>query len=479
LLLYGCAVTILFSGIDDFFIDLVFWFQKITGPGQSQKKEPSRQELDNKPEQPIAMMVPAWQEALVIAKMAQVAAETFLYDNYHIFIGTYPNDPETQKAVDGIALTYPNVHKVVTKNPGPSTKADCLNNVIGQILRFEQEEGIRFEIIYMHDAEDVVHPYELKVMNFYVPDYDLVQIPVVPLPRKWWQFTPGHYLDEFSEVHGKDMLVRERLIGNVPSAGVATAFSRHALNTLFRIHKGLAFNTESLTEDYDIAYRLKVQGLKEHFVRIKIPGGENPINPAWKKLSNLVASRGYFPTTFNRAKRQKSRWIIGIVFQGWQSIGWPKGLANKYVFYRDRKAVFTNPAIGLAYFVTGSILLMEIFSGLGDGTYWYPALIPPGSHLWTLLTLNGFFLLSRLFHRAFFVTEIYGIKEGLLSAPRMVWGNVINFFAFARAVNQFFRGQQQKKEVAWDKTDHEFPDEHLHGEPLRDQSTIKTDRLDP
>ncbi len=82
-------------------------------------------------------MVPAWHETGVIGKMAELAATTLDYENYHIFVGTYPNDPDTQRDVDQVCARFSNVHKVVCARPGPTSKADCLNNVLDAILQFE------------------------------------------------------------------------------------------------------------------------------------------------------------------------------------------------------------------------------------------------------------------------------------------------------------------------------------------------------
>jgi adsorption protein B len=55
-----------------------------------------------------------------------------------------------------------------------------------------------------------------------------------------------------------------------------------------------------------------------------------------------------------------------------------------------------------------------------------------------------------------FVTRYYGIFEGLLSAPRMMWSNFVNFFANLRALRQVMEMGDSRR-VAWDKTTHEFP----------------------
>ncbi|HYQ51650.1 MAG TPA: glycosyl transferase family protein, partial [Pseudomonas sp.] len=76
--------------------------------------------------------------------------------------------------------------------------------------------------------------------------------------------------------------------------------------------------------------------------------------------------------------------------------------------------------------------------------------------LTTLLWLNGLMLINRLFQRGWFVTRYYGIGEGLMSAPRMMWSNFVNFFANLRALRQVMEMGDSRR-VAWDKTTHEFP----------------------
>lgn len=50
----------------------------------------SYRELYKPDEKPLAIMVPAWNETGVIGNMAELAATTLDYENYHIFVGTYP-----------------------------------------------------------------------------------------------------------------------------------------------------------------------------------------------------------------------------------------------------------------------------------------------------------------------------------------------------------------------------------------------------
>ncbi len=51
----------------------------------------------------------------------------------------------------------------------------------------------------------------------------------------------------------------------------------------------------------------------------------------------MICVREYFPDTFSTAVRQKSRWIIGIVFQGFKTHKWTSSLTLNYFLWRDRK----------------------------------------------------------------------------------------------------------------------------------------------
>ena len=91
------AIVIFISGVDDLFIDIAYWVRRawraLTVYARHQRMDSSA--LYAIEEKPLAIMVPAWQEHGVIGRMAELAATTLDYENYHIFVGTYPNDPET------------------------------------------------------------------------------------------------------------------------------------------------------------------------------------------------------------------------------------------------------------------------------------------------------------------------------------------------------------------------------------------------
>ena len=464
------TVIILFiSGIDDFFIDVYYWIRRGFKSLVEENKYPNltTKELIRHPEKPLALMVPAWDEAVVIEKMLLNTLKTFQYDNLHIFVGTYPNDPATQEKVDNVTAIHSNVHKVINKTPGGTTKADCLNNVIDYIFEYEKSTGIDFTTITYHDSEDIVHPMELKLANYVIgtEGKDLMQIPVMPLTTNPMNFNGTHYQDEFIETGFKDMLVRESISGYVPSSGVATSFSKKAISTLSRLNNGVVFNTKSLTEDYDIGYRLLSEGLKLAFVTFPVTVKRKV--KTWygtieeREVEEYIVSKGYFPTKFLQAYRQKSRWMVGIIFQGYRDIGWPKGLGLKYILYRDRKAIFTHPANLFAYIIMLNLIFLSLTYSFNDTAWHFPDFIPEESWLWTLIYFNAIFLVSRFFHRFYFVNKFYGMSSAILSIPRLIWGNIVNLFALVRAFSQYRDAGKgkKKKEVKWDKTDHEFPDD--------------------
>lgn len=113
-------------GLDDLFIDLCYWGRKLIRRFRIYDKfeKADEKRLYEVPEKPLAIMVPAWNEVGVVGEMAHLAASTIDYENYQIFVGTYPNDPQTQADVDAVCLHYPNAHKVVCARPGPTSKAE-------------------------------------------------------------------------------------------------------------------------------------------------------------------------------------------------------------------------------------------------------------------------------------------------------------------------------------------------------------------
>lgn len=458
------ALFIAVSSLDDLFIDVVYWCRRAWRALTVYRKHPPHayQSLFSFKEKPLAIMVPAWHEFGVIGNMAQLASETIDYENYAIFVGSYPNDPKTQSEVDAVCAVYPHVHKVVCVRPGPTSKADCLNNIVDAILQFEQRCNIEFAGFILHDSEDVISSMELRLFNSLVERKDLIQVPVYPFERNWHNFTSMSYMDEFAEVHGKDVVVREALAGQVPSAGVGTCFSRRAMIELLKSGDGIPFDTQSLTEDYDIGIRLKEKGLKEVFVRFSATLKtlkDWRIDSAFGMgylSAQVICVREYFPATLTAAVRQKSRWIIGIVFQGHKTHGWKSSWILNYFLWRDRKGVFANFASFAAILIFFQILMLWFYETIWPDAYRFMSVFTDDPLLVSLLWLNLLLFTNRALQRVYFVTTYYGLAQGCLALPRMVWGICINFLANCRAILQIIR-EGDPHRVAWDKTTHDFP----------------------
>lgn len=461
--LFGCVILV--SSMDDLFIDLWYWIRRISRALSFKRKylPLTPEQVRSKPEQPLAIMVPAWHEYDVIAPMLENMVNTLEYKNYKIFVGTYCNDQRTIDEVEKMRRRLRQLVRVEVPHDGPTCKADCLNWIVQAILAQGLKQEASFAGVILHDSEDVLHPLELKFFNYLLPRIDFIQLPVTSLERNWWELVAGTYMDEFAEWHTKDLVVRESMSKSVPSAGVGTCFSRRAMEVLAAETNNMPFNTDSLTEDYDIGSRLGRLGMKQIFAKFNVDYvirrkkwfgyGKETI----RTMSMPLGVREFFPDTFRTAYRQRARWTLGIALQGWQQVGWKGSFATKYFLFRDRKGLVTSFISMIGYLLLANFLLMMVLDWLGLWTVYYPSLFAPGSLASQLMWLNMFALLLRMIQRIYFVGRMYGWEHGLLSIPRMIVGNMINAMAAARAWNMFLGHLITGKKLAWDKTMHDFP----------------------
>lgn len=429
------AIWFLVGGIDDLLIDLVYLAQQLRGRQRVTLRDTTEAGR-------IIVFVAAWQEANVIGKMLREALARFDYGDYRIYVGTYPNDRDTIDVVAEVAEEDARVRLVIGPNPGPTTKADCLNALWRQLLRDEAEQG-PVAAIMLHDAEDVVHADELRVVAQEIGQYEAVQLPVLPLPDPRSRFVAGHYCDEFAEAHMKSMPVRQALGAGLPLAGVGCAIRRDMLQRIADARGGSPFDESSLTEDYELGLTLKAMGGRTLFAQIPGRGGLP------------VSVRAFFPARFGAAARQKGRWINGIALAGWDRTGWgsPGAFSDHWMRMRDRRVTLAMPVLAVAYSALalwGSSLVSHLAVHLA-----VPAM-PPAMRL--LLEVNGALLGWRIAVRTAFVWRAYGFRHAVLAPLRMIVANFIGLSAAWRAVCAYARmlagGVPQ-----WDKTDHHFPDD--------------------
>ncbi len=475
------AVIILVSCVDDLFIDAVFYLRAIKRrlTVERRYKPLTPDQLMDRPEQHIAIMVPAWLESDVIAAMIEGMVGTLDYRHYTVFVGTYRNDAATINEVERMRRRYRQLVRVEVPHDGPTCKADCLNWVVQAIFAHEERHNISFAGVILHDSEDVLHPLELRFFNYLLPRIDLIQIPVNSLERHWSDLVAGVYMDEFAEWHGKDIVVREVLSGMVPSAGVGTCFSRKALLTLAAEDSNQTFNTQTLTEDYDIGMRLAEHGMRsilarfpvDYQVKRKTWFGFGPEKDMTVRMALCVQE--YFPNTFRTSYRQKARWSLGICFQGWAYFGWHGSLIDRYFMLRDRKGMVTTFVTVFAYILALQYILFQLGFSFGLLPGGYPPLLTVEGWVGAVLILNAVALFLRISQRFYFTARTFGWEHGLLSIPRIIVGNFVNFMAMARAWNQYLNHLFTGKRLVWDKTMHDFPT----GDGLVDRTTKLGDLL--
>ena len=235
---FGFILILLYllCGIDD-----TIWFLLSVIVGFFRKKDKD-EELDfnalrNTPPKMLAVSIAAWHEANVIGDVIANFVNTTDYPKsmYHLFVGVYPNDPDTIHAVEEAGKLYPNVHAVINCKEGPTTKAQNLNHVIRQIKEFERKNHVRFASLTIHDSEDVIHTYELLATNYLIDKHPAIQFPVFPIMKMprfgnfFKQITTATYADEFAENHYIALVERRNMKAFVPCAGTGFALSRETL----------------------------------------------------------------------------------------------------------------------------------------------------------------------------------------------------------------------------------------------------------
>ncbi len=386
----------------------------------------------------IAVFVPAWDESAVIGPMLQTALSRIDYQDYRIFVGHYRNDPLTAAAI--ATVVDPRIEPVLVDADGPTTKADCLNQLYDALLAHEIAEGRSAAAVVLHDAEDVIHPLELPLFNRLIGKAALIQLPVLPLTDRGSPWVAGHYCDEFAEAHAKELIVREAVGAAIPLAGVGCAIRREALARIAALNEGHPFAGGSMTEDYELGLRVGDLGLKTIFVRM----------PAAPGSRALIASRGHFPSTFAEAVRQKARWLGGIALNGWDRLGWNGGWGERWMRMRDRRGPIAALLLLSGYIA--AILWSQMWFAQALGA---PIEVTIDPLLTTLLWINLWLLLWRIAMRVLFTTSAYGMAQGILSVPRLVVGNLIAICAAFRALALYLARAPQ----VWDKTRHTFPKE--------------------
>ena len=463
-MLLPLAAWVFASSLDDLFLDVCFFFVWLRSrwrraPLYGFPLSPPRAQRERK----IALAIPCWEEAGVIREMLENNLTAINYGNYEAWVGLYPNDTATIDEVVRCKARFPRIRYVICPHAGPTTKADCLNWIMEGIRRREEATGERYEIFLQHDAEDVIPPSSLRVINDHIGHYDMVQFPVFPLPTPVWDITHGTYGDEFAEFHLKELPLRVQLGGFLPSAGVGTAYRREALEKLLAAHGDQLFDPTSLTEDYFTGLELHRLGCKQLFLRLPSEGRagassrDELILTGKPTTSGPFAVRSYFPRSFRNAIRQRARWITGIGLQSWQRFGWRAGRGQLYWLWRDRKGLVGHPVTLLANAIFCYGLARWVWAH-GTGTPWHFGAIVLSQPIFVWLLLINFGTLTwRLAVRSVCSAKIYGWGHALTTPIRAPWSNLIKFCATWKAIVGFAVSRLRDRPLQWVKTSHAYP----------------------
>ncbi|WP_234035598.1 glycosyl transferase family protein [Erythrobacter insulae] len=436
-LLLFAGVFFLIGAADDLAVDLVWIWLKLTGKADTPVIDRARMQRE-----PLhggaAIFIPAWDEAEVIGDTIRHALSSWPQKGLRLYIGCYRNDPASITAAMAAAGGDARLRIVIHDCAGPSTKADCLNRLYEAMCDDERRSGERFTMTVFHDAEDLVDPAGLALLDRAVcAGADFAQLPVEPLPQARSRWLGSHYCEEFAEAHGKAMVVRNALGAGLPAAGVGCAVSRGALERLCHQRADhRPFNAESLTEDYELGLAVAQAGGICQFVRARDQDGL------------LVATRAYFPSRLEEVIRQKTRWVHGIALQGWDRIGWGGSVIEMWMRGRDRRGPMTALVLLMGYTLLALTTLGWTAAAMGYGQ---PVALSP--LLEWLLIANFIAFLWRAGFRFGFTAREYGPAEGLRAVLRIPITNIVAIMAGRRATFAYIKTLSGSAAV-WDKTPH-------------------------
>lgn len=419
-LLLFAAIWFAVFAIDEMLVDLAWFRLRFSGGLRTERlAAPAKGELSGI----AAVLVPAWQEAGVIAEMVRHSFRCWPQRDLRIYVGCYRNDEATLAALVASGGDR-RLRVVVHDADGPTTKADCLNRIYRAICEDERRGGRRVRALILHDAEDMVHPSALTLMDRALDRVDFVQLPVRPEPQPASRWVAGHYCDEFAEAHARDMVVRDRIGAALPAAGVGCAFSRAAIDRIIERRASVhPFAAECLTEDYECGLLVNETGGRSSFLRMRDERG------------TLIATREFFPATVAASVRQKTRWIHGIAFQGWDRLGWnawPGG--ELWMRLRDRRGPLVALVLAVAYLLVLMWPMLLLLDMVGMA-----APLQRDPLLQALLAFNLINLIWRLAMRAMHTAREYGWREGVRAVLRFPVGNVIAIMATRRALVAYLR----------------------------------------
>jgi adsorption protein B len=134
-----------------------------------------------------------------------------------------------------------------------------------------------------------------------------------------------------------------------------------------------------------------------------------------------------------------------------------------------------NLAVIAGYVVGIYLLGMFAFNQLHEGSE-MPPMIAADEIYWKLGALVLVFFSWRMINRMIAVWRIYGFGDALLSIPRLLVGNMINFCATVMAIQCFVKVKIFRKQPTWRETEHAWPSEDQLGKYHREIGDLLIER---
>jgi adsorption protein B len=230
------------------------------------------------------------------------------------------------------------------------------------------------------------------------------------------------------------------------------------MNKMMSLQDGDFLKHDTLTEDYHLGIMTKPLGFRSQFACVQIEKEDGEFE--------FIATREYFPAKFMASVRQKSRWTLGIAYQGFQNLKWQGDLIDKYFLLRDRRAPFNSILV---------VLSIIVILGLMAHT-WIHGKPPAGvnsTFFIILMYANTVNMALRLIQRMRAVIRVNGYGQASMVPIRWLLANVVNVGAAYKAHTTYHTSLKTGERPAWVKTDHQLPahfgkevDLHLVPEPL-------------
>jgi adsorption protein B len=185
--------------------------------------------------------------------------------------------------------------------------------------------------------------------------------------------------------------------------------------------------------------------------------------PQERPQMELIATREFFPARFRDAVRQRSRWVLGIAFQGWENLGWGHSLRIRYTLFRDRKGLFSGYLNIVSYSLMAVFLSIAAFN-VYTGHAWNDHLpqVAMQSRFWFwITTANLAMQVNRMVQKMICVARVARFRQVWIVPVRMMWAICVDLCSTMHATHRFAKSKLTGTPLKWAKTAHEYPSEEV------------------